>query len=54
MHLCYRELDHDIISILHLGGIQTEETSSVLAQQFDDEEEDDEEYEPDDDDQVGK
>lgn len=42
-----RELDHDIIQILNLGGIQQgDETSSVLAEDFDDEEDD--EYRPND------
>lgn len=45
-----RELDHDIISILNLGGINQEETSSVLEEDFDEEEDD--EYEPNNDDDV--
>lgn len=38
-----RELNHDIIAILNLGGIN-HESSSVLAEDFNDEEDD--EYEP--------
>lgn len=41
-----RELEHDIISMLNLGGIQPEETSSVLEEDYGDEEDD--EYEPND------
>lgn len=44
-----RELNHDIIAILNLGGIQQDETSSVLAEDFDDEEDD--EYDPNEDDE---
>lgn len=49
MYHNYRELDHDIIGLLNLGGVEPEAALSVLNEDFD-EADDDKEYDPNEDD----